>query len=138
MGSNLGEQTNNLTLNSGEITNVPDFLYNTFHYKHDMIGYVVLILFAFVAAFWVAGWAAFRYLNFNVRPLSSRVWCQTCWHSWKALLRTPHTCIHACPCRHLGVHSLAHHADAQRPGSATGKVEAQHLWLNSLVCMQVR
>ena len=66
--SNLGKQENLLQLNNGQIVTVPEFLYNNFHYQHDMVGYIVLILAAFVTAFWTAGWAAFRYLNFNVRP----------------------------------------------------------------------
>ena len=57
-----------MRLNDGSHQLVSDFLFETFHYKHDMVGYVVLILFAFIAAFWMAGWAAFRFLNFNVRP----------------------------------------------------------------------
>ena len=68
VGSNLGEQNTPLVLNTGQMTTAPQFLYDNFHYKHDFIGWVVLILIAFVAAFWAAGWAAFRYLNFNVRP----------------------------------------------------------------------
>ena len=68
VGSNLGEQNTPLVLNTGQVTTAPEFLYNNFHYKHDFIGWVVLILIAFVAAFWAAGWAAFRYLNFNVSP----------------------------------------------------------------------
>ena len=66
--SNLGKQDNQLQLNNGHNSTVPEFLYNNFHYQHDMIGYIVLILAAFIMAFWTAGWAAFRYLNFNVRP----------------------------------------------------------------------
>ena len=66
--SNLGKQENLLQLNNGQIVTVPEFLYNQFHYRHDMVGYIVLILAAFVAVFWTAGWAAFRYLNFNVSP----------------------------------------------------------------------
>ena len=66
--SNLGKQDNLLQLNNGQNLTVSEFLYNNFHYQHDMIGYIVLILAAFIMAFWTAGWAAFRYLNFNVRP----------------------------------------------------------------------
>ena len=69
--SNLGKQENLLQLNNGQIVTVPEFLYDQFHYRHDMVGYIVLILAAFVAVFWTAGWAAFRYLNFNVSPWPS-------------------------------------------------------------------
>ena len=70
--SNLGKQEGLLQLNTGRIITVPEFLYDNFHYRHDMLGYIVLILAAFVTLFWTAGWAAFRYLNFNVSP---RLFC---------------------------------------------------------------
>ena len=66
--SNLGQSDGAVLLSTGQTLTVPEFLHENFHYSHDMVGYVVLVLAAFVAAFWTAGWAAFRYLNFNVSP----------------------------------------------------------------------
>jgi hypothetical protein len=38
-----------------------------FHFKHDMLGYVVLILCGFIFAFWAATCFAYAKLNFQRR-----------------------------------------------------------------------
>ena len=65
--SNLGKQDNILRLDSGQNETVPEYLHDNYGYSSAMLGYIVLILAAFIAAFWTAGWAGFRYLSFDVR-----------------------------------------------------------------------
>ena len=68
VASNIGEAPGKVFLSTGQRLTVPDFLHVYLDYSHDMIGYAVLVLVGFVVAFWTAGWASFRYLNFNVCP----------------------------------------------------------------------
>ncbi|KAK9788281.1 hypothetical protein WJX73_004447 [Symbiochloris irregularis] len=65
--SNVGDLDNTVSLSSGGEKNFKAFLYDTFQYKHDMVGYVVLIMFGFVAVFWCLGAFAFKKLNFQKR-----------------------------------------------------------------------
>ena len=65
--SNVGDLDVDIQLAAGGTQNFKVFLKQTFDYEHDMIGYVVLIMFGFVALFWCLGAWAFQKLNFQQR-----------------------------------------------------------------------
>ena len=65
--SNVGDIDSEVHLSAGGTENFKTFLFNTFRYKHDMVGYVILIMFGFVAVFWCLGAFAFKKLNFQKR-----------------------------------------------------------------------
>lgn len=65
--SNVGDYDNVVRMANGQEQTMKAFLKDTFDYEHDMIGYVVLIMFAFVALFWCLGAYAFQKLNFQKR-----------------------------------------------------------------------
>ena len=66
--SNVGDLQTSVTPNGGGAPiPIPQFLKQTFDYKHDMLGYVVLIMFGFVAIFWLLGAYAFKKFNFQTK-----------------------------------------------------------------------
>ena len=71
VASNVGDLDNAfITLNDGgpsRSVSVPEFLRETFDYRHDWLGYVVLILIGWIILFWGLGAYAFKKFNFQKR-----------------------------------------------------------------------
>ena len=67
VASNVGDIDTTIILNTGETQTLKVFLKTNLDYQHDMIGYVVLIMFGFVAVFWLLGAYAFQKFNFQKR-----------------------------------------------------------------------
>ena len=69
VASNVGDLDDAfITLNGQtEPTSVPDFLRNQFGYRHDWLGYVVLILIGWIITLWGIGAFAFKRFNFQKR-----------------------------------------------------------------------
>ena len=72
VASNVGDLDNAfINLNGGvgpdDIVSVPQFLRQQFDYRHDWLGYVVLILLGWIILFWGLGAYAFKKFNFQKR-----------------------------------------------------------------------
>ena len=66
--SNVGDYDQRMvTLTNGNTQNVSEFLETRFGYKHDWVGWCVIVLAAFAAVFWGLGALAFKKLNFQQR-----------------------------------------------------------------------
>ena len=66
--SNIGDADSNLVrLTAGGTLTVPEFLKERFGYRHDWVGWVVIVLAAFTMLFWGMGALAFKKLNFQQR-----------------------------------------------------------------------
>ena len=69
VASNVGDLDNRYIVLNGETTaiSVPQFLRQQFDYRHDWLGWVVLILIGWVIVFWGLGAYAFKRFNFQKR-----------------------------------------------------------------------
>ena len=69
VASNVGDLDDAfITLNGQtEPTSVPDFLRDQFGYRHDWLGWVVLILIGWIITLWGIGAFAFKRFNFQKR-----------------------------------------------------------------------
>ena len=69
VASNVGDLDDVFITLSGqtEPTSVPDFLRAQFGYRHDWLGYVVLILIGWIITLWGIGAFAFKRFNFQKR-----------------------------------------------------------------------
>ncbi len=69
VASNVGDLDNAYITLNGETTaiSVPQFLRQQFDYRHDWLGYVVLILIGWIIVLWGIGALAFKKLNFQKR-----------------------------------------------------------------------
>lgn len=69
VSSNVGDLDNvYITLDGAtSAISVPQFLLQQFGYRHDWLGYVVLILIGWIAALWGIGAYAFKRFNFQKR-----------------------------------------------------------------------
>lgn len=69
VASNVGDLDQHRIVLNGqtESISVPDFLRQTFDYRHDWLGWVVLILIGWIVLFWGLGAYAFKKFNFQKR-----------------------------------------------------------------------
>lgn len=67
VASNVGDVGGNITLSDGSTLPVQQFLYEQFNYRHNFLGWVVLILVGWIIVFWVMGAYAFKRFNFQKR-----------------------------------------------------------------------
>ncbi len=69
VASNVGDLDDVFITLSGqtEPTSVPDFLRTQFGYRHDWLGWVVLILIGWIITLWAIGAFAFKRFNFQKR-----------------------------------------------------------------------
>lgn len=66
IASNVGDYDARVVqLAAGGQQSVPDFLLEQYGYRHDWIGWVVVVLAAFVVLFWGMGAVAFKVLHFR-------------------------------------------------------------------------
>lgn len=67
VASNVGDVVGDITLNDGTVKTVQQFLLDQFDYRHDYLGWVVLILVGWTIVFWAGGAYAFKKFNFQKR-----------------------------------------------------------------------
>ena len=69
VASNVGDLSDQFITLNGETTpiSVPQFLRQQFDYRHDWLGWVVLILLGWIIVFWLLGAYAFKRFNFQKR-----------------------------------------------------------------------
>ena len=67
VASNVGDVVGIITLSDGTQKPVQQFLRDQFDYRHDFLGWVVLILVGWIMAFWAMGAYAFKRFNFQKR-----------------------------------------------------------------------
>lgn len=67
VASNVGDLDNASISVNGVTQTVPQFLLSQFGYRHDWLGWVVLILIGWIVTFWGIGAYAFKRFNFQKR-----------------------------------------------------------------------
>ena len=68
VASNVGDVVGEIDVQStGQRTTVQAFLLDRFDYRHDFLGWVVLILVGWIIVFWALGAYAFKKFNFQKR-----------------------------------------------------------------------
>lgn len=68
VASNVGDVNSLITLNgSDQAIPVTQFLRERFDYRHDFLGWVVLILLGWIVVLWMMGAYAFKRFNFQKR-----------------------------------------------------------------------